>query len=149
MAAIVLAIAGVAFAAEPGDAGQNPFQAYSDQSLAEVAGRWETLARDERRAFFTEMRRRMLVNGIQPPISIQAQRRFGRTIRRADGTVVRFETVIQYRINPAANGIDSGADGADKGYGTGFEHRTVPGEGPITGPVIIVNDRPTSPAPAP
>ena len=106
----ILAIAAASFAAA-----ENPFTEYTDEELTQFAGDWQSLSTQERRDFFTEMRRRMTANGRQQAIPVGGVRRFGRIIRQPDGSVVRIEGVVRYRA--------PGGKAQQPGYGTGFEQR--------------------------
>ena len=130
----VLAVATAVFAAlvVSGEArpvqGADRYGSHTDEELTQIAGRWESLSTDERRAFFTEMRRRMADKGKQP-IAVHAERRFGRVVRQPDGSLVRIEGVVRYRP-------------LEEGYGTGFEQRA--GDeptAPTSAPAVTVKNR--------
>lgn len=108
---IALAIAAAGFSHAQEDV--NPYARYSDAELARVATHWQQLGTDARRDFFIEMRRRMERNGQSMAIPVRVERRFGRIVRRPDGSVVRIERVI--RIH--------GRGKAPAEYGSGFEKR--------------------------
>ena len=109
-----MAAASVAMAAAP-----NPFAQYSDPELTRLASDWQALSPEERRDFFLEVRRRMVANGRKQAIPVEVQRRFGRTVRRPDGSVVRIEQVVRYR--PRASDVPEAERPDD--YGKGFERR--------------------------
>ena len=74
------------------NASANPFTALSDADLTRAVGRIDSFRPEERRALFTEVRRRMADRRGR----IQVQQGFGRLVRRPDGTVVHLE-VRKYR----------------------------------------------------
>ena len=127
MVAIVAAFHGYA------DAGENPYTEYTDEELTQLAADWQLLDRAERRDYFTEVRRRMDVNGGKQPSP--TLRRYGHIVRHPDGTVVRIEGVLRYERT---------GDGIKRSeYGTGFDQRaieeeSVPGQVESV-PVITVN----------
>lgn len=108
---IALAIAAAGFSHAQEDV--NPYARHSDAELARVAAHWQQLDTDARRDFFIEMRRRMERNGQTMAIPVRVERRFGRIVRRPDGSVVRIERVI--RIHSRGK--------APAEYGSGFEKR--------------------------
>lgn len=119
LAASVLPIAATAFA-HAADNG-NRYAQYSDAALTRVAARWQQLDTDARRDFFIEMRRRMQQSGRSAAIPVRVERRFGRVVRRADGSLVRIERIIRVRSRrvrplPARPPAE---------YGSGFERRMV------------------------
>lgn len=141
--AMVLLLAANAFAAEVAFAA-NPYAEHTDQELTSIAGSWETLSEDERRALLTEMRGRMAAKkggGDDRVIAIRTQRRYGRLVRQPDGSVVRVETteqVVRYQRVP-------GDEAGDRAFGVGFERRsgdaptepTAPAAPPSTTPVLV------------
>lgn len=108
---IALAIAATGFSHAQSDI--NPYAHYSDAELAGVAAHWQQLDTDARRDFFIEMRRRIEQDGQSMAIPVRVERRFGRIVRRPDGSVVRIERVI--RIHSRGK--------APAEYGSGFEKR--------------------------
>jgi hypothetical protein len=94
----------------------------TDQQLTELAAGWEKLSEDERRALLTEIKARMRdsanANKV-PMLTIKTERRYGRIVRRPDGSLVRIETTehtIRYQRVP---------DGAaEQPFGVGFEQRS-------------------------
>lgn len=96
----------------------------SDLQLTELAAQWETLDKDQRRALLTEVKMRMASNKAEEPlITIKTRRRYGRTIRRPDGSLVRIETteqVLRYH-RPTTPGDGKHA------FGMGFERRAADG----------------------
>ena len=111
-----MAAASLAMAAAP-----NPFAQYSDQQLTRLASDWQALSPEERRDFFLEVRRRMVANGRKQAIPVEVQRRFGRTVRRPDGSVVRIEQVVRYRSR--ASNVPAPEEERPDDYGKGFERR--------------------------
>ncbi len=109
----------------------NPYAEHSDEELNRVASDWEALNSEERRDVFVEMRRRMAEDGRAQSMPVEVRRRFGRTIRRPDGSVVRIEQVVRVRSRatrtssgegPNESPDESPEEGPDD-YGKGFEQR--------------------------
>lgn len=89
----------------------------TDAALTQLAARWEALDHDQRRALLMEMKSRMARKPRQQsvPVKIRTTRRYGRIIRKSDGSVVSIRsTQIQVRR----------ADGP--AFGAGFEKRLGP-----------------------
>lgn len=109
---------------EPGR--PNPFARYSDAALTEAAGNIQTFDPVQRRALFTELRRRMTEKGRRPRIKIEGQ--YGRVVRSSDGSV-HMETVRIYQR------------GQGREFGSVNAAREVPvPEQPPANPVIRVED---------
>ena len=155
-AAALVIVAGHAWA----ESVENPYAKYTDEELTELASDWQSLSTEDRRDFFTEMRRRMATNGQKQSIPVRAERRFGRIVRKPDGSVVRIETVVQYHAQGETNEVEGGADTASQpegpesdtqgqpSYGTGFEQR-VADQKPDTeqssaSPAVITVKKPNS-----
>lgn len=102
--------------------GQTQYAGQSDAELTQLAAQWEALSTEQRRALLTEVKSRMSAqrsDGKRPVLRIQAQRRFGRTVRQPDGTLVRIETrqqIVRYHRLP--DSVD-----AAHAFGRGFEQR--------------------------
>lgn len=98
----------------------------TDQELTDLAAGWDGLSEDQRRALLTEIKARMQTNSNKRPVlTIKTERRYGRIMRRADGSLVRIETtehVIRYQPLPE--------DAGDRPFGVGFEQRAVAGDAP-------------------
>ena len=124
-----------ALLALPAAADSNPYAEYSDEQLTRVAADWEALGSEERRDFFLEMRRRMAEHGRGQAIPVEVRRRFGRTVRGPDGSVVHIEQVVRIRSRPAEEA--SSAEGPDD-YGKGFERRVEEAEDTVRAPVVMV-----------
>jgi hypothetical protein len=93
----------------------------TDQELTALAADWEALSDEQRRALLTEIKARMHANAAKRPVlTIKTERRYGRIVRRPDGSLVRIETTeqtVRYQAVP---------DGAaDRPFGVGFEQRVV------------------------
>ena len=87
----------------------------TDQQLTELTAQWDTLDDSERQALLTEVKMRMARSkGRGGVIRIRTQRRYGRIVRKADGSVVRIETKV-VRVRPVGPGTQP--------YGVGFERR--------------------------
>jgi len=107
-----------AAAARAGDA---VFADHSDAALTALAAEWDTLDVHQRRALLTEMRRRMAQqgDGSGDVIHIRTERRYGRIIQQADGSVIRIETQV-VQVRPVTEGALVRQTG---GFGVGFERR--------------------------
>ena len=127
----------------PAVADANPYAEYSDDQLTGVAADWESLSSEERRDFFLEMRRRMAEHGRGQAIPVEVRRRFGRTVRGPDGSVVHIEQVVRIRSRPpeAAPGGPAAEASSGEGpddYGKGFERRVEEAEDTVRAPVVQV-----------
>ena len=72
----------------------------SDARLTRMAAHWDRLPTEQRRALLREMKLRMArQQGRGGAPKIHAERRFGKLVRRPDGSVVRVETRV-IRIRP-------------------------------------------------
>ena len=80
------------------------------------------------------LRRRMAEHGRGQAIPVEVRRRFGRTVRGPDGSVVHIEQVVRIRSRPPEA---SPAEGPDD-YGKGFERRVEETEDTVTAPVVKV-----------
>ncbi|MYE82120.1 MAG: hypothetical protein F4X36_09830 [Gammaproteobacteria bacterium] len=125
-----------ALLALPAAADPNPYAEYSDDQLTRVAADWEALGSEERRDFFLEMRRRMAEHGRGQAMPVEVRRRFGRTVRGPDGSVVHIEQVVRIRSRPAEEAASG--EGPDD-YGKGFERRVEEAEDTVRAPVVKVN----------
>ena len=123
-----------ALLALPAAADSNPYAEYSDEQLTRVASDWESLGSEERRDFFLEMRRRMAEHGRGQAIPVEVRRRFGRTVRGPDGSVVHIEQVVRIRSRPPEASPEEGPDD----YGKGFERRVEEAEDTVSAPVVKV-----------
>jgi hypothetical protein len=93
----------------------------TDKELTELAAGWDGLSEDQRRALLTEIKARMQANSSKRAVlTIQTERRYGRIVRRPDGSLMRIETtehVVRYQPLPE--------DAGDHSFGVGFEQRVV------------------------
>lgn len=133
-----------ALLALPVAADSNPYAEYSDDQLTRVAADWESLGSEARRDFFLEMRRRMAEHGRGQAMPVEVRRRFGRTVRGPDGSVVHIEQVVRIRSRPPEAAPGEAADEASPGegpddYGKGFERRAEEAEDTVRAPVVKVN----------
>ena len=119
--------------AAPLDPHSQVYAGKTDQQLTELTAQWDALDDSERRALLIEVKARMEHNeGRDVVIRILTQRRYGRIIRRSDGSVVRIETQV-VRVRPAGPGTQP--------YGVGFEQRAARKEAEQkTAPVLTVKD---------
>ena len=130
-----LVVCGVAHAGDSGVAEPNlygnTYAERTDVQLTELAAQWEGLDNDQRRALLTEVKHRMAASKAQEPIiTIKTRRRYGRTFRRADGSLVRIETTEQVlRYHRPVTVTDE-----NHAFGVGFERRAADGDdGPVAG----------------
>lgn len=107
-------------------------QAYAEkthQELTELTAQWDSLDDSQRRALLTEVKMRMARSkGRDGVIRIRTQRRYGRIIRKSDGSVLRIETRV-VRVRPARPGKES--------YGVGFERRVARKEAEQETPPVL------------
>ncbi len=127
-----------ALLALPAAADSNPYAEYSDEQLTRVASDWESLGSEERRDFFLEMRRRMAEHGRGQAIPVEVRRRFGRTVRGPDGSVVHIEQVVRIRSRPPEAALEEGPEEGPDDYGKGFERRVEEAEDTVNAPVVKV-----------
>jgi hypothetical protein len=122
----------------------------TDKELTDLAAGWSGLSEDERRALLTEIKARMQANSNKRPVlTIKTERRYGRTVRQPDGSLLRIETtehIVRYQPLPE--------DATDQPFGVGFEQRSVTGDAtaataPETAqvPPILTPDTMTTAAP--
>jgi hypothetical protein len=124
MVVCAVAYAGDRDVAEP-DLHGNTYAERTDVQLTELAAQWEMLDNDQRRALLTEVKHRMAASKAQEPIiTIKTRRRYGRTFRRADGSLVRIETTEQVlRYHRPVTVTDE-----NHAFGVGFERRAADGD---------------------
>ena len=110
-----------------------PYVGKTDQELTELTAQWDDLSETERRALLIEVKSRMARgNNQEGVIRILTRRRFGRIIRRPDGSVVRIEAEV-VQIRPEQPAAES--------YGVGFEQRAARKEAEQeTPPILTVKD---------
>jgi hypothetical protein len=107
------------FALAPCTSATTLYAEKTDQELTQLAAGWEALSDDERRALLTEIKARMHANSAKRGVlTIKTERRYGRIVRRPDGSLMRIETteqLVRYQAVP---------EGAtDRPFGVGFEQR--------------------------
>jgi len=101
----------------------------TDQELTELTAQWDSLDDTQRGALLTEVKMRMARSkGRDGVIRIRTQRRYGRIIRKSDGSVVRIETRV-VRLRPVRPGEES--------YGVGFEQRAARKEAEQETPPVL------------
>lgn len=127
-----------ALLALPAAADSNPYAEHSDDQLTRVAADWESLSSEERRDFFLEMRRRMAEHGRGQAMPVEVRRRFGRTVRGPDGSVVHIEQVVRIRSRPPEAAPGGAAEQGPDDYGKGFERRVEEAEDTVRAPVVMV-----------
>lgn len=90
----------------------------TDAELTAMTAQWATLSAEERRQLLAEVRSRMANNRKLPPqVGVQVERRYGRVVRKSDGSVVLQTRVV--RVRPRTEGVP----GARVTFGIGFEQR--------------------------
>ncbi len=120
--------------------------ARSDVELTALTARWAELDPGQRRVLLAEVRSRMARNEQtrQPRVSIRVQRKYGRVVRKPDGSVVLETRVVEMR--PREN-----PDAARGTFGVGFEQRSKrSGEAQAqqaedNKPAVTVSQQPTEP----
>lgn len=105
----------------------NPYEAYTDAQLAELAQSWADLDADERRNYLIEIRRRMADSG-KRKVPVDADARFGRVINEGGPPgppgVVTEEGVVRQLIEPGRVTTESlVVRRNESGFGVGFERR--------------------------
>ena len=106
----------------------NPYAGITNEQLADVADRWPTLNRDERRWFFVEVRRRLIAGDGARTLPMGASARFGQVARGRDTTLV----VDGETMGATERTADAGED--PRAYGLGFERRLEVNGGPARSP---------------
>ncbi len=97
--------------------------ASSDVELTTLTARWAELNPGERRALLAEVRSRMVRSSqpSRPKMSVRVQRKYGRVVRKSDGSVVVETRVVQVRPREQVRPRD---DGSRATFGVGFEQRS-------------------------
>lgn len=104
------------------------YAAKSDKELTAMSAQWQELPRLDQQVLLREVKMRMArQRGRKGSVQIRTERRFGRLLRQADGSVVRVETRV-VQVRPATKGEQASQVQVRKsGYGTGFGRRAVQG----------------------
>lgn len=102
------------------------YAAKSDKELTNLSAQWQELPRLDRQVLLREVKMRMArQRGRKGSVQIRTERRFGRLLRQADGSVVRVETRV-VQVRPATKDEQTNQVRVRKsGYGTGFGRRAV------------------------
>lgn len=102
------------------------YAAKSDKELTAMSAQWQELPRLDRQVLLREVKMRMArQRGRKGSVQIRTERRFGRLLRQADGSVVRVETRV-VQVRPATKDEQASQVQIRKsGYGTGFGRRAV------------------------
>ncbi len=144
------AIAVTATAVVTGDLSQK-----TDTELTELTAQWAKLSPSERRELLAEVRGRMAANRearaeARAKVGVHVQRRYGRVVRKSDGSVVVQTRVV--RVRPRVDAPTSAASGRVT-FGIGFEQRSksrqaTPGQlgsDPVVNPApaVTVSQQPT------
>ena len=70
----------------------------SDSELTQLTAQWSQLSPSERRNLLAEVRGRMAANQqARPSMGIRVQRRYGRLVRKPDGSVVMQTRIVEMR----------------------------------------------------
>jgi len=94
----------------------------TDAELTELTAQWSNLSPGERRTLLAEVRGRMAANQqARRPAGIRVQRRYGRVVRKPDGSVVVQTRVVQVRPRDAQPGASARSRVT---FGIGFEQRS-------------------------
>jgi hypothetical protein len=112
-----------------------------------MANDWESMSQeDQARTAYGNTHPHGCSADDRPIIQIKTERRYGRIVQRADGSVLHIETreqVVQYRQAPVEG----------SGFGMGFEQRVAETEVSSEGDAVTVDEpatlRPAAPAEAP
>ncbi len=106
------------------------YAAKSDKELTNLSAQWQELPRLDQQVLLREVKMRMArQRGRKGSVQIRTERRFGRLLRQADGSVVRVETRV-VQVRPATKDEQANQVRVRKsGYGTGFGRRAVQGSG--------------------
>lgn len=102
------------------------YAAKSDVELTNLSAQLQELPRLDQRVLLREVKMRMArQRGRKGSVQIRTERRFGRLLRQADGSVVRVETRV-VQVRPATKDEQTSQVRVRKsGYGTGFGRRAV------------------------
>ena len=100
------------------------YAAMSDAELTALSAQLQDLPRLDRQVLLREVKMRMArQRGRKGSVQIRTERRFGRLLRQADGSVVRVETRV-VQVRPATKDEQASQTRVRKsGYGTGFGRR--------------------------
>jgi hypothetical protein len=103
----------------------------SDSELTALTAQWSQLSPEQRRRLLAEVRGRMVNNRqVQRPQGVVVQRRYGRVVRKSDGSVVVQTRVVQIRprqdprVSASSTANNSDAAAPRVTFGIGFEQRT-------------------------
>lgn|GEM_PF-3236666 len=103
----------------------------SDTELTALTAQWSQLSPEQRRRLLAEVRGRMVNNRqLERPQGVVVQRRYGRVVRKSDGSVVLQTRVVQIRPRQDSRISASGKAGNGEAvaprvtFGIGFEQRS-------------------------
>jgi len=141
-------LVGLALFAETHVFAERPYADKTDTELTELVSNLDSMDSVSRRALLTEIKGRMRVSGKPTVVRIHTRSRYGRLVRKPDGSVVRIETeqhVVRYRpLSPeeiASKTVEvrhppdvrsnnehpaiqkAGHNSREQGFGVGFEQR--------------------------
>jgi len=75
--------------------------AKTDTELTALTAQWSHLSAGERRTLLAEVTRRMAATrAVRPSVGVRVQRRYGRVVRKRDGSVVLQTRVVEMRPAP-------------------------------------------------
>jgi hypothetical protein len=119
---VSLTLLGTPLAALADDGYATLYATKSNSELTALSEQWHALDAEQRRALLTEVQSRVIrtQNSGTMAMRFRAQRRYGRIVRKADGSV-RVETrVVEIRGQARPEARNSTAQ---QGFGVGFEQR--------------------------
>ena len=121
-------------------AGSGDLSQKTDTELTELTAQWGKLSPSQRRELLAEVTGRMAANrnvraDVRANVGVRVQRRYGRVVRKSDGSVVVETRVVEVRprvngpegLQPATVSTQSGAVRVPRGrvtFGIGFEQRS-------------------------
>ena len=109
----------------------------TDAELTELTAQWSHLSASERRELLAEVKGRMAANrSARPTVGVHVQRRYGRVVRKRDGSVVVETRVVQMR--PRTSGRVT--------FGIGFEQRNKSRQAPPSPETAPEIQQPQTPA---
>jgi len=110
----------------------------TDTELTALTAQWGKLSPSERRQLLAEVRGRMAANReARGRVGVQVQRRYGRVVRKSDGSVVVQTRVV--RVRPRSDGAATGR----VTFGIGFEQRSKSTQA-ATPPAVTVSQPPAA-----
>jgi hypothetical protein len=138
--------------------------AKTDTELTELTAQWSKLSPGERRELLAEVTGRMAANrtaraAVRDNVGVRVQRRYGRVVRKRDGSVVVETHVVQVTPRTSASvSSNAAANPMPRGrvtFGIGFEQRSKSRQTPpasaqpehqpqTSAPAVTVSQQPTA-----